>query len=148
MNQSRSPPTVIESQLLESSYPAWLPMSKNPANSQDDTIQYVLLVLKTHANTDSSFDCLTPSSGRTDLPVLTHIPSYPSPLVTSFNPAPTYMIEPMNIDLYFSGFSSEHRFAHGQLELTHFSKPHEGEPYPSYFHDMNAPSHPQTDRTR
>lgn len=134
MNQSRSPPTVTESQLLESSYPAWLPMSKNPANSQDDTIH--------------SFDCLTPSSGRTDLPVLTHIPSYPSPLVTSFNPAPTYMIEPMNIDLYFSGFSSEHRFAHGQLELTHFSKPHEGEPYPSYFHDMNAPSHPQTDRTR
>lgn len=98
--------------------------------------------------TYSSFDCLIPSSGRTDLPALTHIPSYPSSLVTSFNPAPTYMTEPMNIDLYFSGFASEHRLAHGQPDLTHFSKPHEGEPYPSYFHDMNAPSLPQTDRTR
>lgn len=53
--------------------------------------------------TYSSFDPLTPSSVHTNLQALTHIPSYPSPLVTSFNPALTYMIEPMNIDLYFLG---------------------------------------------
>ncbi|KIR24617.1 hypothetical protein I307_05679 [Cryptococcus deuterogattii 99/473] len=135
MDRSNSLSTVAESQQLKNSYPAWLPMNMNPANSQDDTIH--------------SFDPLTPSSVHTNLQPLTHIPSYPSPLVTSFNPALTYMIEPMNIDLYFSGFSSEHCFAaHGQPDLTHFSKPNEREPYPSYFHDMNAPSHLQTDRTR
>lgn len=50
MDRSNSLSTVAESQQLKSSYPAWLPMNMNPANSQDDTIQYVLLLLKTHAN--------------------------------------------------------------------------------------------------
>lgn len=85
--------------------------------------------------TYSSFGPLTPSSIQTDLPTFTPITSYLPPPSTSFNPAPTYMTEPMNIDLYSSEFSSGHCFSHWQPDPTpsiHIYKVDECESYPLF----------------
>lgn len=41
MGRSNPLPTVTETQQLSSSYPAWLLMNTDPANSRDGSVQYV-----------------------------------------------------------------------------------------------------------
>ncbi|UOH85422.1 hypothetical protein LQV05_002246 [Cryptococcus neoformans] len=118
MGRSNPLPTVTETQQLSSSYPAWLLMNTDPANIRDGPVH--------------SFGPLTPSSIQTDLPTFTPITSYLPPPSTSFNPAPTYMTEPMNIDLLIPRHQSiSTRWTNAN-------------PIP-YFNGVDGPAHPPTD---